>query len=379
MTMITFLVSNLKGILSILIGLMGLAILFSAHEIGHLLFAKLFGVHVPSFSIGIGPKIASKTIGETEYRLSAFPIGGYVEIAGQAEVGQGEQAHAHDTSNRSFQSKSYWQQVTIMLGGVFFNIVLAFLILIALFYTGVPQTIMFGADNVRPVISAIRPNSIASSLNLQPGDEIFSINNTPTPSIAKYMQELQAHANNQITVRIMRGQDLLTFTATIGTTGLGISGFKTMYQAPCTFVASIKNAFLSAGSITKQTISVFASLFKKRTTNGLGGPLMIISILTDSAKNTVEDFRHGIALFALLIAFISINLAIINLIPLPITDGGQCVIWSIEKLVGRRIPEHALLLIHNICWILFFVLLLYLTFKDAMVLFWPKIKALLHL
>lgn len=377
--MITFLVSNLKGILSILIGLMGLAILFSAHEIGHLLCAKLFGVHVPSFSIGMGPVIASKAIGDTEYRLSAFPIGGYVEIAGQAEVGQGEQAHAHDTGSRSFKSKPYWQQVTIMLGGVFFNIILAFLIFIALFYTGVPQTIMFGADSVRPVISSIRPNSIASTLNLQPGDEIFSINNTPTPSITKYMHELQTQANNQITIRVMRGQELLTFAVALGSTGLGINGFKTMYQAPYPLLASIKNAFLSVGSITQQTVSIFASLFKKRSTNGLGGPLMIISILTDSAKNAVEDFRHGIALFALLIAFISINLAIINLIPLPITDGGQCVILTIEKLVGRRIPEYALLLIHNICWALFFVLLLYLTFKDAMLLFWPKVKTLLRL
>ena len=111
----------------IILALFGLGFVIAFHELGHLLTAKLFNVLAPSFSIGFGPRIFQKKFGETTYALSAIPLGGYVELAGSAEMGQGEQTHAHDTSDRSFAAIPYWQKLLIMLGGIGFNIFFAYI------------------------------------------------------------------------------------------------------------------------------------------------------------------------------------------------------------------------------------------------------------
>ncbi len=114
-------------------GIIGLGFIIAFHELGHFLFCKAFNIRVPSFSIGFGPKLFSKKIGGTEFSLSAIPLGGYVEIAGSAEVGQGEQKEAHANDEGSFARKPYYQKLLVMLGGIAFNILFAYVVLSLLF------------------------------------------------------------------------------------------------------------------------------------------------------------------------------------------------------------------------------------------------------
>ena len=119
--------------------LIGFGLLISIHELGHFIFCKIFKIHTPTFSIGMGPTIFQKQIGTTLFKLSAIPFGGYVEIAGMAEVGQGEQKHAKDTSPNSFCNKSYWQKFLVLMGGIIFNLFFAYLTFSILLITGMPQ------------------------------------------------------------------------------------------------------------------------------------------------------------------------------------------------------------------------------------------------
>ena len=101
--------------------LIGFGLLITVHECGHFFFCKLFGIRTPTFSIGMGPTLYQRNIGQTNFRLALVPIGGYVEIAGMAEVGQGEQAHAEDAGPDSFSSKPFWQRFLVLIGGILFN------------------------------------------------------------------------------------------------------------------------------------------------------------------------------------------------------------------------------------------------------------------
>ena len=120
------------------VAIAGLGFLIAIHEMGHFLFAKLFGISTPTFSIGFGPQLISKKIGETTFSLSAIPLGGYVEIAGLAEVGQGEQGEAGRTDKRSFASKPYWQKMLVMLGGIGVNLGFAYVACIGLSFVQSP-------------------------------------------------------------------------------------------------------------------------------------------------------------------------------------------------------------------------------------------------
>jgi len=108
--------------LPLLWAFLGIGVLITIHECGHFVFCKLFGVHTPTFSIGFGPEIFRKKIGTTNFRLAAIPLGGYVEIAGHAEVGQGDQEFASVVGPESFESKSYWQKILVMSGGSFLTL-----------------------------------------------------------------------------------------------------------------------------------------------------------------------------------------------------------------------------------------------------------------
>ncbi len=129
-----------QNLFTIAAGLVGLTFLVTFHEFGHFLFCKLFKIHTPSFSIGLGPYLYSKKIGDTVFAISAIPAGGYVEIAGAAEVGQGDQAHAGRQDHYSFASKPFYQKFLVMSGGILANLLFAYVAIIGVCWAGLPQS-----------------------------------------------------------------------------------------------------------------------------------------------------------------------------------------------------------------------------------------------
>lgn len=364
------LICQLKNLISIAIGLFGIGLIIGLHEFGHYLFARLFGVRAPSFSIGMGPKLISKKLWGTEFKISAIPLGGYVEIAGMAEIGQGEQKEAKARDKGSFQSKAYWKKAIILLGGILFNLIIGFILFVGLYLTGMPKSLLLNPQEIRPIIKKIIPDKPAAHAKLLEGDQIIAINNILISNVLSLAQELQKNISKDVFLTIKRNNEELSIPVKIDGTGrLGIE-FKTDFFPPTSFLTSIKKAFNTTINIMQQTIEIFIRLFKKRTTEGVGGPLRLISQVISNAK-------AGVSIFIFLLAFISAQLAIINLIPLPITDGGQLLLTTIEAIIRRPLPEKIVEIIHTISWILVMAFFAYLTFKDSKMLFWEKIKSLI--
>lgn len=369
--MIHALLYNFKFLLLVAASIVSIGILITIHELGHFCFAKLFGVRTPTFSIGMGgPVIFSKKIGETEFKINAIPLGGYLEIAGQAEIGQGDQKDARATDPGSFAIKPYWQKVLIMSGGVLFNFIAAFIVLIGLFWSGMPKTPFWGGETVRPIISSVVESGIAQQLKLQSNDEILEINAIQTPTIALVMQQLKENTGKTILLKIKRDNQQLNFSPTIEKSGqLGVY-FKIDYLPGVNIIAAIKQATYAVGSLTKKIFHDFTTIITKRAINNLASPLWLVSFFVSSASN-------GISFLLMLLVFFSINLVILNLLPLPITDGGQIILTSIEAITGKQLPEKILNWLYLATWGLLILLTIYLVIKDSILLFWPKIKTLL--
>jgi len=374
-------------------GIVGFGLLVIVHEFGHFFFCKLFNVNTPTFSVGFGPKLLTKKIGGTEFALSAIPLGGYVEIEGLAEVGQGEQIGAKSTDHTSFSQKPYYQRILIMIGGISFNLLFALGAFWLIFMLGVPKSPVLGLKMV-PTIQNILPDSPAQKAGLQAGDTIIAINDTP---IAKDLQALlkliRSSANKPLTLRIERPNThnqipensgetplaqeanqqalktppidehaftTLNIIATPNEQGLlGITAFESENLPALPPLQALKKALQVTWNVMNNVVYAFISILKGRNLDQVSGPISIF-------EATIKGAGQGFSIFLAILALISINLAILNLIPLPIADGGQILIQTIEAIIRREIPLRIKEFIFMACWILFILLALYMSAKDIM-------------
>ena len=351
------------------LGLCGIGFLIGFHELGHFLFCKLFNIHTPTFSIGFGPTIASKKIGDTEFILAPIPLGGYVEIAGSAEIGQGEQQYAESKDKRSFAPRPFYQKLLVMLGGIMFNLLFAYAVFIAIFLTGIPKSPFMYPTNAQPIIQAIGDDSAAKQAGLAVGDRLLrvivgtntiSINGTvadaltlikDNPGQKARLDIERAGAQQEIAVPI----DTKTFMGKdVGTLGIMFE----MAETPgYPFLQAITKGIQHTNSFIIGTFQAFISIFKRRDVSQLGGPLMVVS-------QTMRGAAAGFKIFLIFLAIISINLAILNLIPLPILDGGQLLFYTIEAIIRRPLPANLKWYIHLISWLAILALILYLSIFD---------------
>ncbi len=363
----------------IFIGLFGLGFLIGFHELGHFIFCKLFNIHTPSFSIGFGKKIISRKIGETEFSLSAIPLGGYVEIAGSAEIGQGEQKDAQTRDERSFALKPYYQKLLVMSGGIIFNLLFSYTVLILLFMAGMPKSKFLYPKNAIPVIQEIIENSSAYKFGLKTGDTILAINGKEfSGNVIQLMKHIKTLANQKATILIERDntkqeieliideQQSPFDQTTVGSLGVIFE----MTELPgYSFLESIKQGIQLTNAYIYQTFYSFASIFRKKDVSQLSGPLMIISL-------TVSGAAHGIKIFLILLAIISISLAVLNLLPLPILDGGQILFYTIEAIIRRPLPTRIKEYIHIGSWIGILLLMLYVSVNDIARIADPHVETL---
>lgn len=353
-------------------GLFGLGILVTIHELGHFIFARLSGTQVPTFSIGMmGPTLFKKKWGETEFIVTAIPFGGYVEVAGLAEPGQGEQKHAHDTGSGSFANKSLIWQLFIILGGVLFNFILAYMIFVGLHTVGMPKSALINPDTTPVIISQIVPGSGAAQAQLQSGDKITRIDQVSSPSITTFLDALQGHKGQAVSLSIIRDDQQLEKTVSVDANGkIGMGFADSVERAPgVSLILALSRAWGSLIEICSRTFSIIVQLFKKHSMNNVGGPIMMIAQGGASA-------RQGFVSYLLLLALISVGLALFNLIPLPITDGGWAVILAIEAIARRSIPLGIKMALYRGTWLLMIALFLYISAHDLVLLFGAKLSAL---
>lgn len=357
-------------IIPLIAALLGFGILITVHEFGHFIFARAFGIRVPSFSIGMGPVLFKREIWGTHFCLSLLPIGGYVEIAGLAEVGQGDQAHAQVTGPQSFGEKPFWQKLLVQFGGIMFNLGFAYLIYFFLFVAGMPSARL---NNL--TILGIEQGSPASRSTLAISDTIVGINGKTFASHDHFAYEdfKNEMANrSEVTLEVMRNQVsqnvkvLLEEPKKAGGARLGIT-FKPDYSYSDEKGLSIKDAVVKSYQVTMSQVQsityAIKTMFTQKSLKGAGGPVMILN-------ETFRMAQAGIKMLLIFLAFISTNLALLNLLPLGALDGGQILFTVIEFIIRREVPDVVRLAVNLSSWAFFIGIALYLTYHDIIRLFW---------
>ncbi|HEV2601687.1 MAG TPA: M50 family metallopeptidase [Candidatus Babeliales bacterium] len=365
-------------ILPLLLGIIGMGAVVAFHELGHFLFCKLFKIRTPSFSIGFGPRLFTKQIGDTEFAISAIPLGGYVEIAGSAEVGQGEQKEAYSTDTHSFATKPWIQKFLVMMGGIFFNIILSYFIFSLLYIAGMPKSLFLYPKNAIPTVAKVIPASPAETAGIQPGDTILKINEISTADLSgtELDTQISSRPNETISFLIERAgaqqeiQVALTqrdFFGTIKASSGIIFAIADMPGYP--ILEAIQKGIALTHEYIANTIRAFHYSITNTCTTTISGPVQLIATTTQTAQ-------EGIKNFFLLLGIISLSLAVFNLIPIPILDGGQLLFYTIEAIIRRPIPEKIREYIHIFCWLTFLVFILYISYREILCIANPYLKTL---
>ncbi|MGE4318682.1 MAG: RIP metalloprotease RseP [Deferribacterales bacterium] len=309
-----------------------LGVLIFIHELGHFLLAKSRGVLVERFSIGFGPVIYKWTRGETEYALSAIPLGGYVKMYGEqpdAEVDP-------ELASRSFSNKSVFSRFLIVAAGPFFNFILAVFIYSVIFMAGTPR---FLAD-----VGDVAPDSAASVAGVMKGDMIKSIDGIDMKFWDDMTAYVQEHGGKPLHFVIDRGGKDIELTITpmlvkdknlfgedieIGRVGI-VRGERSVIERENPLKA-VYSGFEQTYRISEMMVIGIVKLFQKAVpADSIGGPIMIVKMAKDSAET-------GFLSFFSFMAVISINLGILNLLPIPVLDGGHILFLIIETITRRPV------------------------------------------
>ena len=346
-------------VLNILLLIFVLGILIFVHELGHYLFAKKHKVHIYEFALGMGPKLLSR-VGRDGvlYSLRAFPIGGFCALAGQ----EGEDDE--NLKKDDFMcNKTAWQKIQILLAGVGCNILLALILLFG-------SALIWGATNLRPVISEVIEGFPMAEAGIGPGDTITSINGRRVRTWDK--AQLILHLNHEgpyiFVIRHADGaKEKYEITPIIETNEEGVErqifGFGVDTTKERGLIPSLTYSFVKLGAIISSMGLVIISLFTGNLSlNALAGPVGIYGVVGDSASLGLEYLIY-------IIAFLSINLAFINALPFPAFDGGRILFIIIEKIKGSPVNPKIENMLHTIGFILLIALMLYVTFNDILRLF----------
>lgn len=346
--------------ITLLIFILILGILVLVHEFGHFIIAKKSGLTVEEFGFGFPPRIFSWKVNETLYSINLLPLGGFVKILGE-DGGE-------TSSPKSFSSKSAGIRSLIAAAGVSMNFLLGALLLIIGFYVGLPQVLDKEnetiAKNVQIQIIAINHNSPAEEANLKLGDSIENFT-----EISILQDFINQNKGKEINLKIKRGENYLEIKTTPRINppkeegALGIALVKTgivSYPWYESVWLGIKSSFI----ITWEIIKGFFELIKNLLTAGkvpqeVAGPVGI-AVLAGQAINL------GFIYLLQLVALISLNLAVLNLIPFPALDGGRLLFLGIEKIKGSKVNPKIENAIHSIGIILLLTLVALITYRDIL-------------
>jgi len=310
-----------------------LGILIFFHELGHFLVARFFGVGVEKFSLGFGPRLIGKTIGMTDYRVSLIPLGGYVKMVGEEP----------DTDiepyliPQSFTHKSVFKRFLIVAAGPMANLLLAVVIFFLVFQTS-------GTYILRPLVGEVDVPSPAAQTGLQKDDLVVAINGLEIASWEEMAAQIADSQGRSMAFVIERGGQRMTFDLTpeLKTTQnlfgedieryvIGIRSAGDVIPRELSLVESVQMSVARTWEITELTVlSVVKLIQGKLPAAVLGGPIKIAKMAGDQA-------REGVLSLLIFTAVISINLGILNFLPIPVLDGGHLMFFTIEMITRRPV------------------------------------------
>lgn len=335
-----------------------IGVIVVVHEFGHFLFAKLFGVHVYEFSIGMGPRLwkGTRKNDETEYSIRGIPLGGYVAMAGEEDTDE------DIPKEKQLIAKKPWQKIVIMVAGATFNFISAYLIILFI-------ALIWGAPSLKPVVHDLQADMPAQEAGIMVGDTILEVNGkkvTTVDDVSLFLQirnpeeavvfKINRDNNEQVISVIPKKVELENETYY----QVGVIFDSTLYQ---NIGAKLSYSVQKTGAVFKQMYITLTEIFTGGiSVKQLSGPVGIYSVV-DSQKSV------GFKNILFLIALLSINVGVINLLPIPALDGSKIVFVLIEKITNKPVKQETENLIHVVGFVLLITLLLVVTFNDIIKLF----------
>lgn len=310
-----------------------LGVLIFFHELGHFLVARLLGVGVERFSLGFGPKLVGKTIGITEYRISAIPLGGYVKMVGESPDSELDPSEIPI----SFTHKHVFKRILIVAAGPLFNILLAVIIFFGIFQIS-------GLLILKPSIGDVNEGTPAYMAGLKKDDLVVSIDGFDISGWEDMANAIMESKGQTLAISVLRGDTILTknvtpevktfkniFNEDVDRYVIGITASGEVFKKDLNFFQAVSESIVQTYQITALTIKGVVKLFQGTVSpKTLGGPIMIAQMAGQQAK-------EGVINLIFFIALISINLAILNFLPIPVLDGGHLLFFFIEAVKGSPV------------------------------------------
>jgi regulator of sigma E protease len=349
--------------MTILSAIVLLGILIFVHELGHFIVAKLMKVKVEKFSLGFGPKLLGKTIGETEYRISAFPLGGYVKMLGENPGEEQEEPLSEAERARAYNRQPVRKRFLIVFAGPFFNIVFAALVFVVIFMTGFPSLL--------PEVGEVMEDTPAARAGLQNGDRIAAIEGAEIRDWSDMTTVIFASPGKALDFEVRRGEEILSMRITpekrveknifgeekeIGLIGIKPSGAE--FTRSMGFSEAVSGGFRRTVEIIWLTVVALIKLVQRVIpADTLGGPILIFQMAGQQASQGATNFFNFMAI-------ISINLGIINLFPIPILDGGHLVFLGLEAVRRKPASERTVILAQKVGLVVILLIMALALYND---------------
>lgn len=343
-------------ILTILILFVMLSLIIGIHEFGHFIIAKKNGVYVDEFSLGMGPAIIKykPKKSETTYAIRLFPIGGFVSMAEKEDPDNKE-----IKPDRVLENKKFYQKFMVLIAGIVMNCILA---IVLFFISG----LIYGKPINEPIVKSVVEGKAAAVAGIEEGDKIIKVNGVKVKSWDDFLLEASAKKakDSYVFTVIKTTGDVKDYTLVPEVTKIngetvrifGIQSIGTIYKKG--FVNALSYGVTGFYDNACTILKILGSLFTGEVSiKNLSGPVGIYSVV-DSVKS------QGIEMLLYLTAYLSINVAIINLIPVPVFDGGRILLIIIEKITRKKTSDKLESIINYVGFALLILLMLYVTFND---------------
>lgn len=344
-------------VMNVIYGFIALSLLILVHELGHYLVARLTNVKVLAFSLGFGKKLINFKKGETEYAISAIPLGGYVKMLGESPDDEVKE----EEINRSYSNKPPYIRMLIVFTGPLFNILFAFVLFCFVFLSGytVPST----------KVSDVEKGYPAYTQGIQKGDVIINIDGKDMKKWEDIAQSISKAGNESVEITLMREgalkhiwitplikEEKNIFGETIRRKVIGIA--PEFVEQKGTLTSAVSMGFYQTYNLTKLTVLGIIKLIEGTISpKNIGGPILIF-------KEASKRAQEGKSTFVSFVALISINLGVINLLPIPILDGGHIIFNLIEVITRRKVSHRAIDIAQKVGMVLLVLLMVFAFYND---------------
>lgn len=342
--------------MSIVVALLVFSILILFHELGHFLLAKRGGIGVTSFSLGMGPAIWKKQIGETEYCLRIFPFGGSCAMVGEDEECDAENA---------FNKKGVWTRISVVAAGPVFNFILAFV-------GSVIMILCIGVD--KPFVSETMEGYPAYEAGVRAGDEIISMNGRGIGVYRDVSLYIQLHQGENVELVYARDGERheTTIEPKLGEDGMYLMGITGGAYSKCgNPLELVKYAGCEVGYWIHMVFDSLKMMVTGQVSReDVGGPVRIVSMIGDTYEESAKISAFAVFINMLnMVIFLSANLGVMNLLPIPALDGGRLLIMLIEVVIRKRVPEKIEGYIHLAGFAVLMSLMVLILFNDISLMF----------